>query len=151
MNEIEGLPFRVIIDFAHNPDGMKNVCDFVDRTQVAGRKLLGFAVAVNRTDDANTKVARAAAGHFDFYFCKDYQHADNSNRKYLGPFIQQVLIAEGVPAEQTTVITFGKEAIYSILDACEPGDLLILLLGHVEKHTVPDYIKEYASHRSNLS
>lgn len=92
-------------------------------------------------------MARAAAGHFDFYFCIDYQPAKDNIRKYLGPFIQQVLIGEGVPAEQTTVITFGKEAIYSILDACEPGDLLILLLGHVEKQTVPGYIKDYASHR----
>lgn len=147
MNEFEGLPFRVLIDFAHNPDGMKNVCDFADRTQVAGRKLIGFAGSNNRTDEANAKMAKAAVGHFDFYFCKDYQHYSDKPRKFLGPFIQQVLIAEGVPEEQTTVTTFGKEAIYGILDACKPGDMLILLLGHVEKGTVPDYVREYASQR----
>lgn len=151
MNEIEGLPFRVFIDFAHNPDGMKNVCDFVDRTDVAGRKIIAFAVASNRTEDANAKVARAAAGHFDFYFCKEYQPLKGDLKKNLAPLIQQVLIDAGVPAEKTAVVSFGREVINSILDGCEPGDLLMLLLGHVEKHWVPAYIREYASHRYGLS
>ncbi len=127
---------------------MKNICDFVDRTHVAGRKLVAFAVANNRTEDAHAKVARAVAGHFDFYFCKDYQPVEGDIKKYLAPFIQQVLIDEGIPGEQTAVVSFGKEAIDSILNACEPGDLLMLLLGHTEKNTVPAYIRDYASHRS---
>jgi len=151
MNEIGGLPFRVLIDFAHNPDGLKNVCDFVDRTKVTGRKLISFAVANNRTEDANAKVARAVAGHFDFYICKDYQPSEGDIKKYLAPFIQQVLIDEGVPVDQTAVVSFGKEAIFKILDACQPGDLLMLMLGHVEKGRVPAYIREYARQRFGQS
>ena len=40
--------------------------------------------------------------------------------------------------------SYGREVIYSILDACEPGDLLLLLLGHAETPIVPGYIKDYA-------
>jgi hypothetical protein len=50
-----------------------------------------------------------------------------------------------VPAEHTAVLTFGRDAIYTILDACKPGDLLMILVGHVEMKTVPGYIKEYAA------
>ena len=57
--------------------------------------------------------------------------------------MQQALIDEGVPRHATTVLTFGREAIFSILDACEPGDLLLLLVGHFESGKVTGYIKEY--------
>jgi len=145
MNEFKGLPFRVFIDFAHNPDGMRNICDFVDRTKVKGRKLIAFAVAINRTEVASAKLVHEVAGHFDFYFCKDYAPREGGNIACLAPFIQQTLIAEGVPEEQTAVVTFGREVIYDILDSCEPGDLLMLVLGYVEKLTVPAYIRDYAS------
>lgn len=147
MNEFDGLPFRVIIDFAHNPDGMKNVCEFVGRTKVAGRRIIAFAAAGNRTEVAAANVARAVAGHFDFYFCKDYEPSPGGRIICLAPFIRRILIEEGVPAENTVVITYGREAIYRILDSCQPGDLLMLLLGHVEKASVPGLIREYVSQR----
>jgi cyanophycin synthetase len=147
MNEFDGLPFRVIVDFAHNPDGMKNVCEFVDRTKVPGRKIIAFAGAGNRTEVAIANVARAVAGHFDFYFCKDYEPLPGSRRIRLAPFIRRILIEEGVPAKNTAVVTYGREVIYQILDSCQPGDLLMLLLGHVEKENVPALIREYASQK----
>ena len=145
MNEFGGLPFRVIVDFAHNPDGMKNVCEFVDRTKVPGRKIIAFAGAGNRTEVAIANVARAVAGHFDFYFCKDYEPPPDGRIIRLAPFIRRVLIEEGVPAKNTAVVTYGREVIYQILDSCQPGDLLMLLLGHVEKETAPGLIREYTS------
>jgi hypothetical protein len=57
--------------------------------------------------------------------------------------MQQVLIEEGVPRHATTVLTFGKEVVFEIFDACEPGDLLLFLVGNAEKGTVPGYIREY--------
>ncbi len=143
MNEYRGLPFRLIVDFAHNPDGMKNICDFVDQVEVTGRKLIAFAVDANRTKETNAKVARAAAGHFDFYFCKEYEPVEGGRIPCRAPLIQQVLIDEGVPAEQTTVVSYGRDAIYQVLDACQPGDFLMLLLGNVEKPKAPAIIRDY--------
>jgi len=145
MNVINDLSFQIIIDFAHNPDGMTKVSEFIDLQSVTGRKVLAFAGASKRNDATNTKMAEAVAGHYDFYFCKDYEPIDPPKSRYVASFMQQVLIKEGVPAEQTAVLTFGRDAIYDILDACKPGDLLLMLLGHVEMKTVPGYIKEYAA------
>ena len=145
MNVFDDLPFRIIVDFAHNPDGMKKVCDFVDRQKVNGRKLIAFAGDSSRTDRANRLSAQAVAGHFDFYFCKDYAPPEAPKRNFLGPFMRQVLIEAGVPKNQTRVVTFGRDVIFSILDTCKPEDLLIILSGHVEIKTIPAYIEEYTS------
>ena len=58
--------------------------------------------------------------------------------------LQQGLMDKGVAENQTAITTYGREAIFGIFDACRPGDLLTMLLGHVEKHQLPGYIKEYA-------
>jgi len=143
LNVFDDLPFRIIMDFAHNPDGMKKVCEFVDQQKVTGRKLIAFSGTTERSDDQIRRSAQAVAGHFDFYFCKDYDPTEPPRTRFLGPFLQQVLIEEGVPEHASTVLTFGKEVVFKIFDACEPGDLLLFLAGNVEKGTVPGYIEEY--------
>jgi UDP-N-acetylmuramyl tripeptide synthase len=145
MNVYENLPFRIIIDFAHNPDGIAKVCEFIDQQQVEGRKLIAFAGMAKRSDDNNRRMAQAAAGHFDFYFCKDYAPSESAKQRLVAGFMRQVLIEEGIPAHQTTVLKYGREDMYRIFDACRPGDLLLLLLGHVEIHAVPGYIEDYAA------
>ena len=57
--------------------------------------------------------------------------------------MQKVLLEEGVPREATSVLTYGKDVIFKILDSCEPGDLLFLLAGHSETKKVPAYIRAY--------
>lgn len=143
MNVFDGLPFRIIMDFAHNPDGMQKVCEFVDRQNVSGRKLIAFSGLSKRSDDLNRKSAQSVAGHFDFYFCKDIEPGKPPKRRFTGPFMQQVLIDEGVPREATRVLTFGREVMFEVFDACEPGDLLLLLVGLSESRKVPGYIQEY--------
>ena len=143
MNEFYGLPFRLIIDFAHNPDGMKKIGEFADKQKISGRKLIAIPGATARSDLANDLCAQAVAGHFDYYFCKDYDPVRPPLPRFMGPFIRKALIKAGVPEHQTQVVTFGRDVIFSILDTCKPGDLLIILAGHLEKNTIPTYIEEY--------
>ena len=144
MNVFDDLPFRVLMDFAHNPDGMHRVCAFVDRQKPAGRKLVAFAGTVNRSDETLRHMGHSIAGHFDFYFCKEHLRADGTQPRLVASILQQGLMEKGVAESQTAITTYGREAIFRIFDACQPGDLLTMLLGHVEKHHLPGYIKDYA-------
>lgn len=144
LNVFDDLPFRVIMDFAHNPDGMRKICEFVDRLEVTGRKLVAFAGTINRTDEVIRQMGCSVAGHFDFYFCKEHLRKDRNQYRTVAHLLQQGLIESGVAENQTTVLHHGKDVIFEILDACEPGDLLVMLMGHVEKELLPGYIREYA-------
>ena len=145
LNVFDDLPFRIIMDFAHNPDGMLKICEFVDRQEVAGRKLVAFAGSINRTDEVIRQMGRSIAGHFDIYFCKEHIRADRTQPRTVAHLLKQGLIEAGVAENQIVVRKYGKEVIFEIFDACRPGDLLIMLMGHVEKHHLPGYIREYAS------
>jgi cyanophycin synthetase len=144
LNIFDDLPFRVILDFAHNPDGMRSICEFVDRQKPTGRKLVAFAGTVTRTDETLRHMGHSIAGHFDFYFCKEHLRRDGTQPRLVARILQQGLMDKGVIENQTAITTYGRDAIFKIFDACRPGDLLTMLLGHVEKHHLPGYIKEYA-------
>jgi len=143
MNVFENLPFKIIVDFAHNPDGMKKVSEFVDRQKVSGRKLIAIPGSSTRSDETNRLAAQAVAGHFDFYFCKEYDPDLPPRTESFAPLIQDSLIKAGVAKHKTKIMTHGKDTVFSILDSCKPGDLLILLAGHVGIKTFPGYIEEY--------
>ena len=147
MNVFEGLPFRVIMDFAHTPDGLKQLSRFADLQQVDGRKIIAFAGLAKRPDEINRKIAKAVSGHFDFYFCKDYEPSEGPKLRLVAPLMQNVLIKEGVPREATKILTYGKDVIYEILDSCQPGDLLFLMAGHAESGKIPEYIETYKAER----
>ncbi len=144
MNVFDDLPFRIIMDFAHNPDGVAKFCEFIDQLDVPGRKLVAFAGSTNRADDTLKGIGRSMAGHFDFYFCKEHVPLDGKQHRKVAHLLQQGLIESGVAESQTQVMVSGKDVIFEILDACEPGDLLVMLMGHVEKLQLPAYIEEYA-------
>ena len=148
LNVFDDLPFRVIMDFAHNPDGFEKICDFVDQQSVSGRKLIAFAGSPNRKDETLMSMGRAIAGHFDFYYCKEHKSRGEERRK-VAHLLQQGLLEAGVEKEQTAIRVHGKEVIFEILDCCEPGDLLVMLLGHVEKHELPGQIREYAGQQTD--
>jgi cyanophycin synthetase len=145
MNVFDDLPFRIIMDFSHNPDGMRNVSDFIDRQIVPGRKLIAFAGGTDRSAELLRGIGRSLAGHFDFYFCKEYVTREGRDPRKVSHFLQQGLIEAGVAEQQTVLVTNGKEVIFEIFDACKAGDLLVMLMGHVEIHHLPAYIREYAS------
>jgi len=143
MNEFTDLPFRVIVDFAHNPDGLRRIAEFSDNQVVAGKKIIAFAGTANRPDETLKNMGRQLAGHFDFYFCKENVPKNNKIVREVAHLLQAGLLDRGVTRDQTQLKTHGKDVIFEIFDACEPDDLLIMLIGYVEMHLLPGYISEY--------
>jgi UDP-N-acetylmuramyl tripeptide synthase len=144
MNVFDDLPFRIIMDFAHNPDGMRNICEFVDAQTVSGRKILAFSGDTSRQDETIKKVGRMVAGYFDFYFCKDYVPAEGRPKRVVTHLLKEGLLENGVEEHNIAVTTSGKSVLFDIFDYCRPGDLLVILMGHVEKQQLPGYIFDYA-------
>lgn len=147
LNVFDELPFKVIVDYAHNPDGYRQLCDFVDRQVVPGRKLISMITMNDRSPETLANMSAAVAGHFDFYFCReDAKEVDSikPGERQVGHVMQEALIEVGVNPEQTSVLTLGKNVIFEILDTCRPGDLLILVPAYCEMPEVADYIREQA-------
>jgi cyanophycin synthetase len=120
-------PFRVILDYAHNPAAVKTMCGLVDRLGAERAKIVSLTVPGDRRDEDILEIGRIAAGHFEHYIC--HRDSDSRGRDHLEvpEMLREALRENGVRAEQIEVIADEQAANQSALDMAGPGDLLLLL------------------------
>ena len=126
MNVFDEHPFKVILDYGHNPAALRAMADLADRLDIKGRRIVVVSIPGDRRDQDVADAAHTLAGHFDHYICK----ADDNRRKR-GPeeipqMIKAQLIAAGVPEDQISVIPDEQEAVTASLEMAQPGDLLMV-------------------------
>src|SRR5262249_18603394 len=66
LNIFDDHPFKVILDYGHNPAAVRAMADLVGRLGVEGRRLCVLAGPGDRRDEDLREMARIAAGAFDY-------------------------------------------------------------------------------------
>ena len=127
LNIFDELPFRVIIDFAHNADGFLKLSEFIDTQAVSGRKILVFGISDN-TKDADIKAAMTGlAGHFDHYACVDTLDLKDRQAGEIPALLAAGLCSAGVAETDVSFVLETDEWWRHGLDMAAPGDLLVLI------------------------
>lgn len=125
-NVFDEHPFKVILDYGHNPAAVAAMSDLAKRLDVKGRRLVVAAMPGDRRDEDIIAAAQAMAGHFDHYILK----ADDDRRGRGFDEVPQMLKAElqrsGVSESAITLIPSEVEAIDHALEMARPGDLLVV-------------------------
>lgn len=133
LNIYDGLPFRVIMDYAHNADGYRTLSAFVDRQRVTGRRIVMMSAVGDRLDHDVMTAAAEMAGHFDHYVCRNYLGIRGERPPQAMPeLLKTGLCRAGVPEDAITTIADPTEAIHFCLNMAAKGDLLVLLPGDNE-------------------
>ncbi|MEO1573937.1 MAG: cyanophycin synthetase [Pseudomonadota bacterium] len=126
MNVFDEHPFRVILDYAHNPAAVTTMCQTVSRLEVSGRRVVALAAPGDRRDEDIKNIAKAAAGHFDHYVLK----ADD-NRRGRGPLevpeiLKATLIESGLDESQIEIVPDEQDAVNHALSVAREGDLVVV-------------------------
>jgi UDP-N-acetylmuramyl tripeptide synthase len=132
LNQLDGLPFRFIMDYAHNLDGFRALCGFVDKQQVSGRKILCVAFSGDRQNREMQQAISYLAGHFDYFVCRRYPGLRGREPEEIPRLIERYLLEAGVPAESIQLALDHRKAIATALESARPGDLLVVLAGGSE-------------------
>ena len=67
MNVFDEHPFKVILDYGHNPAALEAMAGLADRMDVKGRRIVVLSIPGDRRDQDVVDAARTLAGHFDHY------------------------------------------------------------------------------------
>jgi cyanophycin synthetase len=126
MNIFDEHPFKVILDYGHNPAAVEAMCQLVDRLEVAGRRLVVLAAPGDRRDQDIAEIGRIAAGHFERYILRRDDHLRGRQPEEVPHLLRDALLAAGVPAEQILVIPDEQLATDTALREAQPGDLLLV-------------------------
>lgn len=126
MNVFDEHPFKVILDYGHNPAALGAMAGLAERLDVKGRRIVVLSVPGDRRDLDVVEAAQVLAGKFDHYICK----ADDDRRHRGEDEIPQMFKAEflklGIAEDQISVIPNEEEAVAASLEMAQPEDLLVI-------------------------
>ncbi|MEJ8569218.1 Mur ligase family protein [Elongatibacter sediminis] len=144
LNRFDGLPFSVIMDYAHNADGFRQIARFVDQQNPAGKRRVMVGFTGDRRDEAVLAAIAELAGHFDHYVCRNFMEYRGRKPHEIPQLLNRGLLAAGVPREQIDVVPDAVEAVHHVLDAAQPGDFVVLLCGSTQFDSVWNHLHERA-------
>ncbi len=125
MNVFDEHPFKVILDYAHNPAAVKTMCDVVDRLDVEGKKILVLSAPGDRRDEDVNEIGHVAAGHFDAYVCRSDDNPRGREHGEVPKMLKNALIEKGVEADAIHVVPDEQEAMDTALRLAAAGDLVM--------------------------
>ena len=126
MNFFDEHPFKVLLDYAHNPAAVQMICRTVDRLDVDGRRIGVIAAPGDRRDEDIRNIARTVAGHFDRFICKADDRLRGRGPDEVPQMMRQTLRDGGVEDDRIAVIPDETEALDTALRMAAPGDLLVV-------------------------
>ena len=126
MNIYDEHPFKVILDYGHNPAAIEAMCELVERLEVTGRRLVVLAGPGDRRDEDILEIGRIAAGRFARYICRRDDQLRGRRSDEVPNLLREALLASGVPADQILVIPEETVAVDAALREADPGDLLLI-------------------------
>jgi cyanophycin synthetase len=126
MNIYDEHPFKVILDYGHNPAAVEAMCELVKALDVSGRRICVLAAPGDRRDQDIAEIGRIAAGHFDRYICRRDDQLRGRKPDEVPNLLREALMANGVSADQIRVIPDEQAAIDSALREAEAGDLVFI-------------------------
>jgi cyanophycin synthetase len=127
MNFYNELPFRVLLDYAHNAHGMTAMAQTIRGLTVNGRRLGVLAAPGDRRDEDIRDLARAATPAFDFILLREDDNLRGRKPGESGELLRQGLLAAGFPADRIAPGIYAEEAaVQTALETAQPGDLLVI-------------------------
>ena len=126
MNVYDEHPFKVILDYGHNPAALKAMAALADQLEIKGRRLCVVAMPGDRRDQDIVDGAAALAGHFDHFICKADDRRRGRGLDEVPQMMRQALIENGVDAAAITIIPDEVKAVNAALEQAAQGDLLVI-------------------------
>ncbi len=126
-------PFKVILDYAHNPAGFKAMAELAERLEPAGRSILVISVPGDRRDEDIRESVEACLPQFTHFICK----ADNNRRgrghDEVPQLVRQFLIEKGVDEANISVIAEEEPAVDHVLAMGKEGDLIVITADDLQR------------------
>lgn len=155
-NLIEGFSFQVLLDYGHNPDGIREICSIARRWPTQGRRLLVSTNIGNRHRRHIDEVAGDVAAAFNQVVISNHTWYIREKSDWGGPDpaaqhlakFEGALHAAGLDTSNTLTFADRMEAIRHGLRLAKKGDLLVVLADEEARAVIQH---ELRAHETNAS
>ena len=126
MNVFDEHPFKVILDYGHNPAAMRAVGQLVDRLDVSGRRICVIGAPGDRRDEDIFAIAEEIADHYDYFICRADDNRRGRGEDEVPKMLQAKLIELGIDAKSTQVMENEVSSVAKALEMARQGDLVMI-------------------------
>ena len=133
LNVFDEHPFKVILDYGHNPAAIEAMTKLCDQLETDGRRILVITLPGDRRNEDIAEVARIVAGHFDHYICRADDNRRGRGETEVPDLLRDGLIANGVPESDIAVIPDEVTSVDAALKMGAPGDLVMIFGDNISR------------------
>lgn len=126
-------PFKVILDYAHNPAGFKAMADLAERLEPSGRSILVMSAPGDRRDEDIRESVEACLPQFTHFVCKADKNRRGRGDDEIPQLLRQYLIEKGVDEANITVIAEEEPAVDYALEMGDEGDLIVITADDLQR------------------
>lgn len=126
LNVYDELPFKVILDYGHNPAAVQAMCDMVERLEVRGRRLCVVSAPGDRRDEDVREIARIVSNTFDHIIFRRDDDRRGRGSDEIPRMLRDEAVRVGFAADRSQLIVDEQEAIDAAMRMAQPGDLLLI-------------------------
>ncbi|MDA0680390.1 MAG: cyanophycin synthetase [Proteobacteria bacterium] len=132
-NIYDEYPFKVILDYAHNPAAVRAMSHLVDRFEPLGKRIVVLAAPGDRRDEDIREIANIASSHFDYFICRCDDNRRGRGQDEVAVMLKDKLLECGIDSDRIEVIPDEQEAITRSLSMAASGDLLLVLADNIKR------------------
>jgi len=124
LNLFEFKDFTILLDYAHNPAGMRALKQFVDNIEATVKVGIIAGIGDRRTED-NNEIGAIASDMFDEIIIRQDKQLRGKTEHELIQMLDDGIKMKD-PNKKTTIIPSEKEAIIHAVNTAKKGSLIVL-------------------------
>jgi cyanophycin synthetase len=127
LNVFDEHPFRVIVDYAHNPAAIEALCDLVQRLRSNYRRVIGVVSAPgDRRDQDIHQIGIIAGRTFDLLVLKEDDDRRGRPEGSIAALLHDAAREAGMGPDHMISVVDELEAVRHALSLAEPDDLVVI-------------------------
>jgi len=127
LNVYDGLPFRVVLDYAHNPHGMQQIADLIGRLRPEHKRVIAVTTGTgDRRDEDIRELGQIVGGMADEIILKETTLLRGRRRGEIPRLLAEGIRTAGVSDDRITFVEDEQTALQEALGRARPGDLVIV-------------------------
>lgn len=132
LNIFDEYPFRVLVDYGHNPAAFAAMRDLITRLRPGHRRVIGVLSVPGDRRDADVREAGAiAATMFDLFIIKEDDDLRGRAVGEAAGMLRTSAIAADMPATNIVIILDERQAVRTALREGQPNDLIVIFADNV--------------------
>ena len=132
-NVWDKLPFKVILDYGHNPSAVQAMADLAGRLECNGRRVCVLSAPGDRRDEDIRSIARIAGKAFDHIILRRDDDLRGRGPDEIPRMMQAELLASGYPSDAIEVIPDEQVAFDTALRSGKRGDLMLMFADKISR------------------